>query len=110
MHSHSTSIEGSKLYVTGVAYDKDGDIDMINGEEADGSVIYTAVATGIPASAKLENLVMRTYAKYNVGGNEFVVYGGAMTNNLYAVAEAIKNENGEAYAANKAYIDSILAD
>ena len=104
------TIEGSKLYVTGVAYDKDGDIDMINGEEADGSIVYTAVTTGIPMTAKNENMVIRTYAKYTVGGNELVVYGNTMTNSLYNVAKAIADENGEAYANNKAYIDSILAE
>ena len=83
---------------------------MINGEEDDGSIIYTAVTTGIPDSAKKENMVVRTYGKYTLGENEIVVYGDTMTNSLYNVAKAIADENGEAYANNKAYIDSILAE
>ena len=83
---------------------------MINGDDIDGSIIYTAVTTGIPMTAKKENMVVRTYAKYTLGENEIVVYGNTMTNSLYNVAKAIADENGEAYANNKDYIDSILAE
>ena len=83
---------------------------MINGEETDGSIIYTAVATGIPVDAKNEKMVMRTYAKYHINNMDVVLYGGIMKASLYDVALAIKNENGTAYANNKEYIDSILAE
>ena len=102
--------DGTAMYASGVAYDKDGGIDIINSENTDGKIIYSAVTTGIPMTAKHENFVVRSYAKYIVGDREITVYSGAMTNNLYAVAEAIKVENGESYEANRTFIDSVLAD
>ena len=99
-----------KLYVSGVAYNKADGTNMINGEEPDGSIIYTAVATGIPMEAKNEKMVMRTYAKYHINNLDVVVYGGEMKASLVDVAKAIKDANGEAYANNKDYIDSILAE
>ena len=59
-------------------------------------------------SAKKEKLVLRPYAKYLISGKEVTVYGEASSASLYEIAEALKNENGEAYAANKEYIDRIL--
>lgn len=97
-----------KLYVSGVAYNKADGINMINGEEDDGSIIYTAVATGIPMANKDETMVMRTYAKYHINNMDVVIYGGNMQASLVDVAQAIKDANGEAYANNKEYIDSIL--
>lgn len=106
----ATSAEKAPLYVTGVSYDKDGNIDIINSSDVDGNIIYTAVITGIPMSAKKENIIVRTYAKYAFGDRYIVIYGEPMSNSIYAVAEEIKNENGAAYAANKDYIDTILTD
>ena len=107
---NADSSEKAPLYVTGVSYDKDGEIDIIRDNDENGNIIYTAVMTGIPMSSKKENMVVRTYAKYAFGDRYMVVYGEPMSNSLYAIAEDIKKENGEAYAANKTYIDSILAE
>ena len=55
-------------------------------------------------------MVMRTYAKYHINNLDVVVYGGEMKASLYEVAKEIKDANGAAYANNKDYIDSILAE
>ena len=63
---------------------------------------------GIPTAYKNEKLVVRPYAKYLVNGKEVTVYGEAMSASLVDVATAVKAENGEAYANNAEYIDSIV--
>ena len=105
----ATSSEAAAKYAVGVAYKKD-ETDIIYGEGDNGEIIYTAMAMGVPTSAKNERIVVRPYAKYLFNGREVVIYGNAMSASLYEVAEAVKTENGEAYANNTEYIDSILAE
>lgn len=100
----------TNLFVKGIAYDADGDIDVINGAATDGSIIYTAVVSGIPLANKEETMVIRPYAKFDINGKEMTVYGDAAAASLYETALEIKNEDGEAYKNNKTYIDSILAE
>ncbi len=104
--------KGSKknYYASGIAYDADGNIDVINSDGDDGSIIYTMVLSGIPLANKNETMVVRAYAKFNMNGNEMIVYSDTKAASLYETALAIKEANGEAYANNKAYIDSILAE
>lgn len=96
-------------FAVGIAYDKTAGIDNINSENENGDVAYTAVITGVPLSAKNENIYVRTFAKYNFADGEAVVYGNAVGNSLYNVASLIKNSGTEAYTSNKEYIDSVLA-
>ncbi len=108
--NHKVNGEDKNYYVQGVAYDADGDIDLINSEKDDGGIIYTAVVTGIPLENKAEKMVVRSYAKYTVNGKEMVVYGNTNAASLYDVATSIKDAGGEAYTNNQTYIESILSE
>ena len=106
--NHKVNGADANYYVQGVAYDADGEIDLINCETDDGGIIYTAVVSGIPAEKKNEKMVVRTYAKYTVNGKEMVVYGNTNAASLYDTAKAIKEAGGEAYINNQTYIDEIV--
>ena len=107
---HKVNGANAAYYVQGIAYDKDAEIDVINRENDDGSIVYSAVVTGVPMEKKNEKMVVRPYAKFYVNGNEMVVYGDASAASLYDTALAVKNANGASYANNKAFIDSVLAE
>ena len=101
--------ENKPLYVTGVAYNKDKEIDIQYSVEPDGDTVFTAVCIGIPEAHFSTELVARTYAKYsNNNGPSFTVYGSTVTRSIAQVAKAIKDAEGEDYFNNKDYIDSIL--
>ena len=102
--------EDAPLYVYGVAYNKAEGVDIINGDGADGSIIYTAVMNGIPLENKNEKLVVRSYAKFAINGNAVTVYSAPEATSLYETAKAVKDAGGEAYENNKAYIDSIVTE
>jgi uncharacterized repeat protein (TIGR02543 family) len=108
--AHKVRGEDKCYYATGVAYDKDEGIDIINSENEDGSIVYTAVISGIPLASKKETMVVRPYAKYEINGKAVTFYGEAATGSLYGAADAIKKTGGEMYENNKTYIDSILAE
>ena len=55
-------------------------------------------------------MVVRPYANFDVNGNEMIVYVASASASLYDTALAVKEENGEAYANNKTYIDSVLEE
>ena len=101
------SAKDAPMYVKGIAYKK-GETDIIFGHNEDGAILYTAMARGIPMSAKKERLVLRPYAKYLISGKEVTVYGEASSASLYEIASVLKEQNGDAYTANKEYIDRIL--
>lgn len=108
--AHKVRGEDKCYYATGVAYDKDEGIDIINSENEDGSIVYTAVISGIPLASKKETMVVRPYAKYEINGKAVTFYGEAATGSLYGAADSIKKTGGEMYENNKTYIDSILAE
>lgn len=97
-------------FVKGIAYDADGDIDIINSENADGSILYTAVLSGIPLENKNETMVVRAYAVFNANGQNITVYGSTASATLFDTAKAVKDAGGDAYNNNKTYIDSVLAE
>ena len=98
------------LFAKGIAYDADGDIDIINSEKDGGEIVYTALITGITAENKNENIVVRPYAVFAVNGINVTVYGETASSSLYDAAKAIKNAGGESYENNKTYIDNIVPD
>ena len=102
--------EDAPLYVYGVAYNKAEGVDIINGDGADGSIIYTAVMKGIPLANKNEKIVVRSYVKFGVNGNAVTIYSTPEATSLYETAKAVKDAGGEAYENNKAYIDSIVTE
>ena len=106
--NHKVNGADANYYVQGIAYDADGGIDKENGNNTDGSTVYTAVLSGIPMENKNEKMVVRSYAKYTVNGKEMVVYGNTNAASLYETAVAIKEAGGTAYTNNKTYIDEIV--
>ena len=98
------------LFAKGIAYEADGDIDIINSEKDGGEIVYTALITGITAENKNENIVVRPYAVFAVNGINVTVYGETASSSLYDAAKAIKNAGGESYENNKTYIDNIVPD
>ncbi|PWM69779.1 MAG: hypothetical protein DBX61_00955, partial [Clostridiales bacterium] len=101
--------DGSPLYVTGVAYNKDEGIDIQYSVEPDGDTVFTAVCVGIPEAHFSTEIVARAYAKYsNNNGPSFTVYGSTVTRSIAQVAQDIKKAGGDDYANNKEYIDHIL--
>ena len=101
---------GKAKYAYGVSYNPEKEIDVVFGDGDNGEIIYTAVLTGIPLANKKEAMVVRSYAKYEIDGNEIIVYGNTHSASLYDTASEIAAENGAAYQANKSYIDSILEE
>ncbi len=98
-------------YVSGVAYDKDGDIDIIYKDDPDGELVYfTGVLTGIPQNKSAYNttFVVRPYVTYG----EYTFYGTPRTKSLYDVALLVKN-NTEVYNGlsddAKATVDGIIS-
>ena len=73
--------EDAKLYVTGVAYSKADDIDMIREETVDG-LVYSAFCKGIPADKGDEKIVVKPYVQMNVNGNAITFYGETMVTTL----------------------------
>ena len=101
--------DGSPLYVTGVAYNKDEGIDIQYSVEPNGDTVFTAVCVGIPEAHFSTEIVARAYAKYsNNNGPSFTVYGSTVTRSIAQVAQDIKKAGGDDYTNNKEYIDHIL--
>ncbi len=101
---------GTAKYSYGVSYSKSAGTDIVFKEGENGENIYTAVLTGIPLQYKNENMVVRSYAKYEINGNDITVYGNTYASSLYDAAYAIKNGNADAYEANREYIDTIVTE
>ncbi|MBQ8758818.1 MAG: hypothetical protein IJZ20_03900, partial [Clostridia bacterium] len=108
--AHKVRGQNADYFVKGVAYDADGSIDVVNSATNEGDIVYTAVLSGIPIDNKNEKMVVRPYAKYEIGGNAVTIYGSAVSGSLYETAKAVKDAAGEEYTNNKTYIDSIVPD
>ena len=75
-------------YVTGVAYNKESGIDIVF-DESDECHTFTGYVKNIPVAHYKTNLVCKTYTKLTVGGKQFVVYGEAVTGNIYDTAQTL---------------------
>ena len=53
-------------------------------------------------------MVIRPYAVFTNNGLRVTAYGAAVKSSLAEAAKAVRDAGGEAYEANKAYIDGIL--
>lgn len=101
---------GKKLYAYGAAYNKTEGFDYQYDLSSTGTVTFSAVCTGIPESGYSKRIVARPYATFLNNGLEFTLYGSSVRYSLKEAAEAIRTAGGEAYEANKEYIDSILGE
>lgn len=104
--------ETSKLYASGVAYQKDDEGNVLVDKQYDvdtkGNVTYTAVCTGIPKASYSESIVSRPYIRIAMYGKVVTAYGKAVTTSMKEAAQAVKDAGGAAYEDNKAAIDDIL--
>ncbi len=80
-------------YVSGVAYNKADGKNVIF-DISDGKTIFTGVLYGIPVANYKTNIVCKTYTKITVDGKQFVVYGEAVTGNVYDTAKGLINQGG----------------
>lgn len=76
-------------YITGVAYDKDNEIDNFNYINEDGSFVVTFAASGIPQTQHLSYLTVRSYIKYSIEGEETIVYGNTYSTSVYRTAKNV---------------------
>ena len=53
-------------------------------------------------------MVVRAYAKFELNGDTYTIYGNANCDSLFSAASRIKAEGGDSYNTNKAYIDTIV--
>lgn len=104
--------ETSKLYASGVAYQKDDEGNVLVDKQYDvdtkGNVTYTAVCTGIPKASYSESIISRPYIRIAMHGKVVTSYGKAVTSSMKEAAQAVKDAGGAAYEDNKAAIDDIL--
>lgn len=104
--------ETSKLYASGIAYQKDDEGNVLVDKQYDvdtkGNVTYTAVCTGIPKASYSESIVSRPYIRIAMHGKVVTSYGKAVTSSMKEAAQSVKDAGGAAYEDNKAAIDDIL--
>jgi hypothetical protein len=78
-------------FVTGVAYNKENGTDIVF--DADDSVtVFTGYVKNIPVKEYKTNLVCKSYTMISVGGQQFIVYGEAVTGNVYDTAKALVDD------------------
>jgi hypothetical protein len=76
----------SEKYVSGVAYNKAQDKDIVFDSTDDEVCVFAGVLQGIPEKHYDTDLVCKTYTKISVGGEVFTVYGEEVTANFYEIA------------------------
>ena len=74
-------------YVKGVAYNKADNTDIVFDRSDDNVDVFTCVVKNIPVSKYKTNLTCKTYTKITVSGEQFTVYGEAVTGNVYDTAQ-----------------------
>ena len=104
--------ETSKLYASGIAYQKDAENNVLVDKQYDvdtmGNVTYTAVCTGIPKVAYSDSIISRPYIRIAMHGKVVTSYGKAVTSSMKEAAQSVKDAGGPAYEENKEAIDGIL--
>ena len=76
-------------YVTGVAYNKENDTDIIFDATDDNAHIFSGYVKNIPVKEYKTNLVCKTYTKITVGGEQFILYGEPVVGNVYDTAQTL---------------------
>jgi len=100
---------GFSKYITGVAYNRENDTDIVFDATNDEADIFTGYVKNIPAANYKTNLVCKTYTKLTVNGEQFTVYGEAVAGNVYDTAQILAaDETLDAETKNALY-DIILA-
>ena len=75
-------------YVKGIAYNRAENKDVVF-DSSDDIDVFTCVVKNIPVSKYKTNLTCKTYTKITVGTEQFVVYGEAITGNIYDTARKL---------------------
>ena len=80
-------------YVTGVAYNKAENKDIVFDSSDDTADVFTCVVKNIPTKEYKTNLTCKTYTKITVGGKQYILYGEAVVGNIYDTAlELLKTD------------------
>jgi len=72
--------------VTGVAYSKSRNIDLVFDSSVDEQHIFTGVLKNVPVENYKTDLVCKTYTKITVDGEQFTLYGETVKGNIYDTA------------------------
>ena len=76
-------------YVSGAAYNKELDIDIVYDGRDDENIIFTGILVNVPRAHYKTEVVTKTYTKVKVNGEEFVVYGEPVCSSMYDTAKSI---------------------
>ena len=78
----------TEVKAVGVGYDRYADVDIVFAED-DNCHVFTGVVKNIPTKQYKTDLVCKSYTKISVNGEQFVLYGEAVTGNVYDTAKAL---------------------
>ncbi|MBQ7399428.1 MAG: leucine-rich repeat domain-containing protein [Clostridia bacterium] len=94
-------------YVTGVAYNKNEDIDLIFNGDDDDWCIFTGVLKNVPEKNYETVVTSKNYTKVTINGEVFTVYGEPVSTSMYASAKALI-DSGLVTDAQKAELQKII--
>ena len=89
-------------YVTGVAYNRVDNTDIVF-DSNDNIDVFTCVVKNIPISKYKTNLTCKTYTKITVDGEQFTLYGEAVTGNVYDTAKKLLETATDTETKNALY-------
>ena len=92
-------------YVTGVAYNKAENTDIVFDTSNDEMDVFTCVIKNIPVANYKTNLTCKTYTKITVDGKQFTLYGEAVIGNVYDTAEKLLEADPENQELAKILLD-----
>ena len=84
----------SSKYVTGVAYIKGTDTDIIYDSSDDEWCVFTGILKNIPEKNYKTIVTSKTYTKIFVGGKTFTVYGEPVNASMYDIAKSLVASEG----------------
>jgi len=90
-------------HVQGVAYNKENGTDIVFDRSNDEVDVFTCVVRNIPVSKYNTDLTCKTYTKITVDGKQFILYGEAVTGNVYDTAKALLETETDAEAKEALY-------
>ena len=96
-------------FVTGVAYNKESDTDIIFDATIDEEHIFAGYVKNIPVANYKTNLVCKTYTKITVDGKQFTLYGEKVVGNVYDTAKALLEDDTLDTETKNALVNITLA-
>ncbi|MBQ7399033.1 MAG: hypothetical protein IJW06_01045 [Clostridia bacterium] len=78
-------------YVTGVAYSKKDDVDLVFDSSNDNNCVFTGVLKNVPQDNYTTVVTSKNYTKITVNGKAFTVYGEPVSTSMYENAKSLIN-------------------